>query len=170
MDYEKAYTNAVARAKQAIKDCGDNEGRKRMIEGIFPELAESEDERIRKEIIQSIQENMCIIHKDKCLAWLEKQGKTDWNEYDKAVIYAIYNTLSHCNVTKCGCLEVTDMLEWLEALEKQGERNNIVEQLTAFAQHLNKRGAFREDLCMDFEHEAQSFIEFQKYIAKQKEL
>lgn len=36
------------------------------------------------------------------------------------------------------------------------------EQLTAFAQHLNKRGAFRDDLCMDFEHEAQSFIELQK--------
>lgn len=55
-------------------------------------------------------------------------------------------------------------------LEKQGKRNNIVEQLTAFAQHLNKRGAFRDDLCMDFEHEAESFIESQKYNAKQKEL
>ena len=38
----------------------------------------------------------------------------------------------------------------------------VIEQLTAFAQHLNKRGAFRDDLCMDFEHEAQSFIELQK--------
>lgn len=180
MDYEKAYTNAVARAKQAIKDCGDNEGRKRMIEGIFPELAENEDELMRKEAISIIRQYNIICERegDKCytadrvIAWLEKQGKRnpDWNEYDKAVIYAIYNTLSHCNVTKCGCLEVTDMLEWLEELEKQGKRDNIVEQLTAFAQHLNKRGAFREDLCMDFEHEAQSFIEFQKYIAKQKEL
>lgn len=58
-------------------------------------------------------------------------------------------------------MKVTEMLEWLEELEKQGKRNNIVEQLTAFAQHLNKRGAFRDDLCMDFEHEAQSFIESQ---------
>ena len=91
MDYEKAYTDALLQAKQAIKDCGHNEGRKRIIEGIFPELA------------------------DPFLNWLEKQG----------------------------------------------EQNNLVEQLTAFAQHLNKRGAFREDLCMDFEHEAQSFIEMQ---------
>jgi hypothetical protein len=37
-----------------------------------------------------------------------------------------------------------------------------IEQLTAFAQHLQKHGAFRDDLCMDFEHEAQSFIELQK--------
>lgn len=36
-----------------------------------------------------------------------------------------------------------------------------LEQLTAFAVHLQKRGAFRDDLCMDFEHEAQSFIEMQ---------
>ena len=43
----------------------------------------------------------------------------------------------------------------------QHPKNNIVEQLTAFAQHLNKRGAFRDDLCMDFEYEAQSFIEMQ---------
>lgn len=44
------------------------------IEKAFPELVESEDERIRKEIIQSIKDNMSVIHKDKCLAWLEKQG------------------------------------------------------------------------------------------------
>jgi len=37
----------------------------------------------------------------------------------------------------------------------------VREQLTAFAIHLNKRGALRDDLCMDFEHEAQSFIESQ---------
>lgn len=62
----------------------------------------------------------------------------------------------------------------LEAMEwKDKERKELwritrnrwqewaIEQITAFAQHLNKRGAFRDDLCMDFEHEAQSFIEIQ---------
>ena len=48
----------------------------------------------------------------------------------------------------------------LEAMQWKDEQ--LIEQLTAFAQHLNKRGAFRDDLCMDFEHEAQSFIESQK--------
>ena len=46
-----------------------------------------------------------------------------------------------------------DMAQWKD--EQQ------IEQLTAFAVHLQKRGAFRDDLCMDFEHEAQSFIEMQ---------
>ena len=51
------------------------------------------------------------------------------------------------------------MAEWKD--------KQLVEQLTAFAQHLNKRGAFRDDLCMDFEHEAQSFIEMQQHLKKQ---
>lgn len=45
---------------------------------------------------------------------------------------------------------------------KEWAQEWLIEQLTAFAQHLNKRGAFRDDLCMDFEHEAQSFIESQR--------
>lgn len=44
---------------------------------------------------------------------------------------------------------------------KEWAQEWLIEQLTAFAQHLQKRGAFCDDLCMDFEHEAQSFIEFQ---------
>ena len=48
-------------------------------------------------------------------------------------------------------------------LLKEWVKEWVVEQLTAFAQHLNKRGAFRDDLCMDFGHEAQSFIELQKF-------
>jgi len=70
------YEEALARAKQAIKDCGDNEGRKKMIFGIFPVLAESEDERIRKHIIE-ILNRLSPCHwdgneKSKCLAYLEK--------------------------------------------------------------------------------------------------
>lgn len=45
---------------------------------------------------------------------------------------------------------------------KEWAQEWLIEQLTAFAVHLNKRGAFCEDLCMDFEHEAQSFVESQQ--------
>jgi len=47
-------------------------------------------------------------------------------------------------------------------------KEQLIEQLTAFAVHLNKRGAFRDDLCMDFEHEAQSFIESQNIINERR--
>lgn len=175
MDYEQKYKEALERARELKnkleKSCSLETARG--IESIFPELQLCDDKRISKELICHINNawicggftaNIKRAKIDEWIAWLKKQGeqKPDWSEYDKVVIDAIYNTLKHGNVTKCG-VEVTVMLLWLEELEKQGKRNNIVEQLTAFAQHLNKRGAFRDDLCMDFEHEAQSFIEFREY-------
>lgn len=61
-----------------------------------------------------------------------------------------------------------EAMEWKDEQHKKQRciiRNHYqewaIEQLTVFAKHLNKRGAFRDDLCMDFEHEAQSFIESQ---------
>lgn len=177
MDYENLYKEAVSKIKSILADKKKQGLTNCLFEGdlneIFTELKESEDERIRNELIKlmkqmsnTIVENYTTIEISTFVAWLEKQGeqKSDWSEYDKVVIDAIYNTLKHSNVTKCG-VEVTVMLLWLEKLEKQGKPN--VEQLTAFAQHLNKRGAFRDDLCMDFEHEAQSFIEMQKFNATQ---
>lgn len=72
-DYKKKYEDALERAKkyynrELYAECNGS-----LVEDIFPELKESEDERIRKEILQSIQDNMCVIHKDKCISWLEKQ-------------------------------------------------------------------------------------------------
>ena len=84
-NYEKAYNEALERAKSAIKDCGDNKGRISMIESIFPELKESEDERIRKVLVDffknyKTQEELGIktffgIKTNDILAWLEKQGE-----------------------------------------------------------------------------------------------
>lgn len=67
-DYKKKYEEALERAK-----C--YKGLIAEMKIVFPELQENEDEEIRKEIIQSIQDNMCVIHKDKCITWLEKQGE-----------------------------------------------------------------------------------------------
>ena len=80
MNYEKKY-------KQLHKFITDlyphmSEYCKEKVEGFFPELAESEDERIRKEIISIVKSyrESCITegnHRfDDCIAWLEKLGKT----------------------------------------------------------------------------------------------
>lgn len=123
MDYEKKYKEALERAKELKnkleKTC--SLATPTGIESIFPELKESEDERIRRELIGMVKFHCADEHLERYLNWLKKQG----------------------------------------------ERCDNVEQLTAFAQHLNKRGAFRDDLCMDFEHEAQSFIEMQQHLKKQ---
>lgn len=58
---------------------------------IFPELAESEDERISKEIISYIKNSTVCIDTDtfkKWIAWLEKQGdqKSAWSEEQMRVL------------------------------------------------------------------------------------
>lgn len=73
----KAYDEAIERAKHYDGDAYI--APKRVIEEIFPELKESEDERIRKALVEHFKWNVQRIlnefdNKD-VLAWLEKQGK-----------------------------------------------------------------------------------------------
>ena len=75
MDYEKKYKEALERAKSYKEHdvrCA--------LEEIFPELKESEDEKIRKEIISHLQYlgNYCqesMPNVNEWIAWLEKQGE-----------------------------------------------------------------------------------------------
>lgn len=83
MDYEKAYKEALERAKKELKTCGsmDCDAAKQIFR-FFPELKKSDDERIRKEIISIVKSyrESCVTegnHRfDNCIAWLEKQGKS----------------------------------------------------------------------------------------------
>lgn len=78
MDYEKAYKDALARAKEYNFD-GAKQVIKDLITYIFPELKESDDERIRKGIIKFlIDVNNGVYTKSELeiaswIAWLEKQ-------------------------------------------------------------------------------------------------
>ena len=78
-----------------------------LFEHIFPELKESEDERIRKDIIDHLQflAKYCIEsmpNVDKWIAWLEKQGKKKPFDYthtnvftEKAAIWFNNNFIVH---------------------------------------------------------------------------
>jgi hypothetical protein len=73
-DYEKLYKEAIHRASGfRTQECKD------VAEYIFPELAESGDERIRKEIINYFEHYPNIVvkreRKSDYIAWLEKQGQ-----------------------------------------------------------------------------------------------
>lgn len=79
MDYEKKYNEALERAKQ-FSEHPLQEDSANIVEYIFPELAESEDERIRKEILNVFKQlgkdtTLCGRNYDyaKWIAWLEKQ-------------------------------------------------------------------------------------------------
>lgn len=89
MNCEQRYNNALKRARIGLHDCNlldcDNMTRKAVITTIyhlFPELAEDEDERIRKGIIRNLQYLMDrsegFVKEDlqERIAWLEKQGES----------------------------------------------------------------------------------------------
>lgn len=75
MDYEKKYKEALEMAKVAVLN-----GHQNLMEGIFPELRESEDEKVRKALIDGFKRyddgalfNGCLVRE--ILPWLEKQGE-----------------------------------------------------------------------------------------------
>ena len=116
MDYEKAYKEALERAR-TIHDA-EFSTYKATMEEVFPELRESEDEKIRKEIeyiIQTYRDN-CInegSHRfDDCLAWLEKQKPTLSKGDEEHLNNAIWACLHEYG-------KDSDTAEWLKSLVEQ---------------------------------------------------
>ena len=126
MDYEKKYKEALERAKD-IKFGNPNSATANVVcEEIFPELAESEDEKIRQEILEYIdKETGC----KEWIAWLEKQGepqsyKGNADTMRKNLIKAFKSVGSK----HWGGFDVRDIIHFLESkdaieLERQCEQN-----------------------------------------------
>lgn len=78
MNYEKAYKDALERAKVLMK-----RGYYLLMPEVFPELKENEDEQIKRKLIELFSDmewDDSILHdyeldKNKTIAWLEKQGE-----------------------------------------------------------------------------------------------
>ena len=90
MDYEKLYKESLEKAKAfAAKYVGDgllisSEGSvAKEFNEIFQELRESEDERIRKMLIELVKKH--LVNHERCMAesWLEKQGEQKKIDYDE---------------------------------------------------------------------------------------
>jgi len=135
MDYEKAYNEAIKREKAIIEVAEKEEEVYKSAITIFPELCESEDERIRKEIEQLIQ---CMHDADprkkRWIAWLEKQKEyesTDfeyvWDRTDCGALtsaldkYSKEAIINMCHAWYDKGIE----LERKSWLEKQGEERTI---------------------------------------------
>ena len=100
MDYEKAYKEALERAKSKIENDKGHVLYEDDIKEIFPELVESEREQIRKNLISFFKKEygtnsnayFAGIEVKDIIAWLEKQGEqnpAEWSEEDEK------------NLTKC---------------------------------------------------------------------
>jgi len=88
MDYKEKYEQALEKAAALYKASEPMSGCNVIIETLFPELKESEDERIRKALIDYFNDFTLPtfegLEPKKILAWLEKQGdanKEYWRGY-----------------------------------------------------------------------------------------
>ena len=130
MDYEKLYKNALERAKSF-----ELPEYKNIMVSIFPELAESEDEKIRKALIEMVHDTTgdelwvdYNVHKEEALAWLEKQGKSSdqihyWTEEEiEPIINDYLRGVEHYGgmIGRLRCLKP-------KSLEKQGEQKPILD-------------------------------------------
>lgn len=113
----KAYDEAIKRAKvfkEHLLEINDK-GYADEMDYIFPELQESEDERIRKSLIDMLKnDEKCYL---KEIAWLEKQGEKKETLCDK------------CKKTQPShsCQDITALGRC--ALEKQGEQKHTAEEV-----------------------------------------
>lgn len=104
---EKAYDEALKKIRQFIDGYSRREISKEELEDIFPELKESEDERIRKSLIEHLQYDVDDMVKSdfpfdyeaeieelsKYIAWLKKLDVQKWTEEDEKRLQSCISTL-----------------------------------------------------------------------------
>ena len=122
MDYEKKYKEALERAKKG--EC---------LENIFPELKESEDDKMRAMVIKAVyapEAQSCIkswgINPDDVIAWLEKQGEkanihqdTEDDLRRQSTIQVLEYARSLDTYNQYGKADIDKNIAWIE---KQGEK------------------------------------------------
>ncbi len=141
MDYEKLYKEALERARQ-FSEHPLQEDSSGIVEYIFPELKESEDERIRKEIIKETKGSEVrlfeTVTNEEFIAWLERQSekkpqriisaeakealynKPSWSEEDENIkediILNLQENYRNKYINERTCL---DEIHWLKSLKER---------------------------------------------------
>ena len=136
MDYEQKYKEALERMKSWVRgehpECFSEA--QKAAEFIFPELAESEDERIRKKVIEVLKLNIkgaesqmqasrgvdrCfeIYACNKVIAWLKKQGKKQsiWSDSDRTMAFTLMRDVGQ--MTYISNEGKNERFQWLNSLE-----------------------------------------------------
>ncbi len=128
MDYEKKYKEALERAKEQLESARAFDYKEGQIAhdirtvtyAIFPELKESEDEKIKNELAHYFTKgkeylSLCSFSKEEILAWLEKQDADPNMEYWRGYREGMKDILDEYD-------ELKRMLEKYEELKGQGEQ------------------------------------------------
>lgn len=133
IDYEKKYKEALEWMKSLYN--GLHGATKEEAEKYFPELKESEDEKIRKALVRFHKSTIDVdgIKGEDILAWLEKQGeqKPTWSEEDERLRYScikhIEEELQEISKDRFGHSEIIsdlkeecrERINWLKSLKEK---------------------------------------------------
>ncbi len=140
-NYEEKYNEAFKRAKSIYCDAKkEHLTHTDWLENIFPELIESKDEKIRRELLDYLNEREILENltetkvKKEWISWLENQKPVEWGEEDsdmtKETIYFI-NEFQKSD----RCKDENDMQnsvtceDWLKSLKPQPHWKPSEEQI-----------------------------------------
>lgn len=125
MDYEEKYKKALATARKLYNMRGDWTNLE--IESIFPELRDSEDERIRKALMQNLKERFGTkgnmgegLDMPDVLAWFEKKKEpqpVEWSKEDKVMLDEIIDFFENGTVKLQHDLSL--YASWLKSLKER---------------------------------------------------
>lgn len=127
MNYEKRYNELLEAIKEMQEANPHDEGLQNWVHDNVPELAESEDERIRKVLIDIFNvgahnggRTNGVSDKD-IIAWLEKQvkQKSDWSDEDCYKVHRICIYLNEAKKYYGDITEVRECIEWLKSLKER---------------------------------------------------
>lgn len=143
MDYEQKYKNLIERLMKAKEDYDIADERYCcVIDGLIPEPQESEDERIRMEIISYIKSSGAVTNPN-WIAWLEKQKTSERSEDDNAKIEFLCNlikrnisegTYSFGDGAKNGFVSKQEAIKMLQSLKPQSRWKPTKQQMEAIKQ------------------------------------
>lgn len=129
MDYEKKYKEALVRAKESMKDGGISSNTITYLESIFPELCESDDEKIRKKIIDYFRGSVGLgvaiggVSVKDIVSWLEKQCEqkpVEWSEEDEKyfnILISLINNPSSDGIFDYHQINKSAFNNWLKSLK-----------------------------------------------------
>ena len=143
----RAWDEALEKAKSALDntESGVTAG---ILRDIFPQLKESEDERIKKKIIylvtKSHEQGGYALHKDEAetmLAWIEKQGEkkpVEWSKEDKKKLDAVIDIIDSYPIRQLRInglpTNQSELVSWLKSLRPQKHWKPSDDQIEALNQ------------------------------------
>ena len=143
---EKARAYDEVREKIAIR-FGSN-----VADEIFSQFEESEDEKVRKAIIELVRQSSEVLDKqnqNNMIAWLEKQGeqKPEWSDEDEEMRAAVLQLITDSekengwNCVYCDDKEIyfSDIIAWLKSLKYRYTWKPSDEQMNALDDVISSR-------------------------------